>query len=251
MDTAKGALYAMPCLASLDHPDRFVIAIKLLSAALLGLALSAPAGAQPARVPELHSLPGSSLIIRGSTTIGAAWHCTSTDVLSFITTTKRAGDGIATSHDARSVMIRVPVSGLRCQSRRMERAMWQALKADRDTAARVIIGHFELGDGLPTSQTREVNLAGTLRVAGTERIIALRSIVTPLGDGSMSVHSEASLSLATFGISPPRVLLGVVRARDAVTIQVDLQYTDVRTARAFRPMEPTGDRGGIVRVLPD
>lgn len=113
--------------------------------------------------------------------------------------------------------------------------MWQALKADRDTAARVIVGHFELGDRLPTSQTREVNLAGTLRVAGTERVITLRSIVTPLSDGSMFVHSEASLSLSTFGISPPRVLLGVVRARDAVTIQVDLRYTDVRTARAFRP----------------
>jgi hypothetical protein len=133
----------------------------------------------------------------------------------------------------------------------MERAMWQALKADRDTAARVIVGHFELRDGLPSSQSREVSLGGTLRVAGTERAIALRSVVTPLGDGSMSVRSEASLSLSTFGISPPRLLYGVVRARDAVTIEVDLRYADARTARAFGPMAPTGDHGGTVRVLHD
>lgn len=108
--------------------------------------------------------------------------------------------------------------------------MWQALKADRDTAARVIVGHFELRDALPNSRTREVNLSGTLRVAGTERDVELRSIVTPLTDGSMSVHSEASLSLSAFGISPPRVLLGFVRARDAVTIEVALRYTAVRVA---------------------
>jgi hypothetical protein len=119
--------------------------------------------------------------------------------------------------------------------------MWQALKADRDTAARVIVGHFELGDGLPTSQSRELNLAGTLRVAGTERVIALRSIITPLGDGSMSVHSEASLSLSAFAISPPRLLYGVVRARDAVIIEVDLRYTAVTDARLGGRL--TGDLG--------
>jgi hypothetical protein len=197
----------------------------------MGLALSAPMEGQAAHVPELRSLPGGSLIIRGSTTIGAAWHCTSTDVLSLISAATVAGDGTAASQDARTVSIRVPVSGLRCQSTRMERAMLQALKADRDTSARVIVGHFELRGALPSSQTREVNLQGRLRVAGNEREVALRSTVTPLRDGSMFVRSEASLSLSAFGISPPRVLLGFVRARDAVTIEVALRYTAARVAR--------------------
>jgi len=135
-----------------------------------------------------------------------------------------AADGAAALPDVRSVIIGVPVSGLHCQSAAMDRAMRRVLRADRDTMGRVIVGRFELRDLVPNSHTGEVNLAGTLRVAAVERNIFLRSTVTRLLDGSIAVHSKVPLSLTSFGITPPRVLFGFVRARDAVTIEVDLRY---------------------------
>ncbi len=102
--------------------------------------------------------------------------------------------------------------------------MQRALKADRDTAARVILGYFEYRDAAPRSPAGEVTLAGTLRVAGIQQPVVLRSIVTESPEGVISVHSEVPLSLTNFGIVPPSYLYGAARARDAITVKVDLRY---------------------------
>ncbi len=189
---------------------------------LLGLLFSSQARAQATPIHEVHSLPGSSLTIRGSTSIGASWHCTSTDVTAVVDVAERSGHNAAVP-DVRGVSILVPVAGLHCQNGAMDRAMTHALKVDRDTSARVISGRFTVGETV-AARADQVNLVGALRVAGAERTVSLNSLVTRLADGSMSVHSELPLSLAAFGIAPPKLLFGTVRARDAITIDVDLRY---------------------------
>jgi hypothetical protein len=195
--------------------------------ALVGCALPATGAAQTgdSSPKVLGALPGSSLTIRGSTTIGARWHCASSDVESHVAVAERVGsDETSALPDVRGVTVHLPVSALRCQSAAMERAMRRALKADRDTAALAITGQFEIPDDLPPAHANERDLVGALRVAGMERNVFLRARIEYLGDGSMRVQSTVPLTLSSFGITPPRVLFGAVRARDAITVEVDLRY---------------------------
>jgi hypothetical protein len=126
--------------------------------------------------------------------------------------------------DVRGVTIEVPVSALRCQSGPMERSMRRALKADRDTAALNISGRFEIPDDVAPPRVGERLLVGALRVAGAERIVSLSARIVYETDGSMRVRSVVPLTLTEFGITPPRVLFGAVRARDAISVEVDLRY---------------------------
>jgi hypothetical protein len=174
-------------------------------------------------VSILHALPGSSLTIRGATTIGARWHCTTTELESRIAIVpdSAASDRLP---DVRGVTLHVPVATLRCQTGAMERAMRHALKADRDTAAQVIEGRFEIADEFRPGPENERDLLGALRVAGVERQVFLRSTIVVQPDGSMIVRSVVPLELTAFGIVPPRVLFGAVRARDGISVEVALRY---------------------------
>ena len=101
--------------------------------------------------------------------------------------------------------------------------MRQALRADRDTAAQVISGVFEIYDDMKPVDPGEAHLAGALRVAGVQRNVFLRASIEPQVD-ALHVRSVVPLTLSSFGIVPPRVLFGAVRARDAITVEVELTY---------------------------
>lgn len=164
--------------------------------------------------------PGSTLTIRGSTTIGARWHCTATDIQA--TAVMRNGARSIDAHEVMWVSVEVPVWTLRCQSGPMERAMRRAMRADRDTAS-VIAGHFATDPGRPDS-TRAAHLAGALTVTGVRQDIVLSAETERLGDGTLRVHSIVPLTLSAFRITPPRVLFGMVRARDAISVEVNLLF---------------------------
>ena len=169
----------------------------------------------------LPALASSSLTIRGSTTIGARWHCTAEGVDSRVAVAPRQGTPVP---DVRGVTVYLPVSALRCQSGPMERAMRNALRADRDTAATSISGRFEIVDEFAPPRENQRDLVGALRVAGRERNVFLRALVSFDADGAMRVRSVVPLTLTAFEITPPRVLFGAVRARDAITVEVELVF---------------------------
>lgn len=181
--------------------------------------------AEPLAAPDvLHALTGSTLTIRGSTTIGKSWSCRAANAVSRVAVAPL--DPSATRPEIpeiRGVTIHVPVSTLKCQNGMMERAMRQAMRADRDTAAQSITGVFEIYDEMRPVDPREAHLAGALRVAGRVRNVFFRARIEPQTD-ALRVRSVVLLMLSDFGIDPPRVLFGVVRARDAITVEVDLRY---------------------------
>src|SRR5688572_25217979 len=126
----------------------------LARGALVGCALATrvPAQSVIASPIVVNAMSGSSLTIRGSTTIGANWHCASTGVESNMAVAARAAhEDRSMLPEVRGVTIHLPVAALRCQSGGMERAMRRALKADRDTAAQSIVGRFEIADDVPVA----------------------------------------------------------------------------------------------------
>ena len=200
---------------------------------------SSPSASPAASLDVLEALPGSSLTIRGSTTIGARWSCHASGVESRV-----AVAGVP-SHpspipDVRGVSIYVKVAALRCQSTLMERSMRHAMRADRDTAAQYIRGLFEIYDEVRPEHPNEAHLAGALKVAGIERNVYLKARVTPQPGGALHVESVVPMTLSAFDIEPPRVLWGAVRARDAITVEVDLRYPAPGVVKPF-PDHGAGD----------
>lgn len=186
--------------------------------------LAAPALRAQGVAEVITALPGSSLTIRGSTTVGARWHCRSTGIESRVAIAPREASVPGGLPQVRGVVVLVPVSALRCQSGPMDRAMRHALRADRDTAARTVIGRFEVPDSIPAPRANEALLVGGLRVAAVERGVFLRALVAPRGNGTIRVTSQIPLTLSGFNIVAPRVLFGAVRARDAISVEVDLLF---------------------------
>lgn len=210
----------------------------------LGLALALLV--MPSAASHLHSqeaprvleaLPGSTLSIRGSTSIGAPWHCTATSVSARVAVVA-AADSQALP-DVRGIALHVPVSALKCQSGPMERMMRRTIRADVDTAAQYISGRFDIQDDALPPKPNQRFLYGAIRVAGTERNVFLDVTIDRLADGTLHARSRVPLALTDFGMVPPRVLFGIVRARDAVVVEVDLRYR--LTSTSSRDAPPSGD----------
>lgn len=198
---------------------RLFIAVAAATATA-GTSAGAQGDVRQARVIE--ALAGSSLTIRGSTTVGARWHCRSDGMQSRVAIAGSTNG--STIPEVRGVTVYVPVSALRCQSGPMERAMRHALRADRDTAAQHIVGRFEVPDTIAVVHPNEAHLVGGLRVAAVERGVFLHASVMPEPDGTLRVRSQIPLTLSQFRIEAPKVLFGAVRARDAISVEVDLRF---------------------------
>jgi hypothetical protein len=188
---------------------------------LLVLFTTSPLGAQNIETPlALHAKPGSTLTIRGSTTIGANWHCRATNVVA--TAIMNDSTVSADAHEVRWVSVIVPISALRCQSGPMERAMRKAMRAESDPTQR-IEGQFATDPGRPP-ESRAAHLAGTLTVTGVTQNVVLSADVERRPEGMLRVRSSVPLTLSAFRITPPRVLFGAIRARDAISVEVDLVF---------------------------
>ena len=173
----------------------------------------------------LEALPGSTLTIRGSTSVGAPWHCVASDVTARVAVVPQSADSAALP-DVRGIALHVPVSSLKCQSGLMERQMRKTIRADVDTAAQHISGRFDIQDETKPPKENQRFLYGPIMVAGTERNIFFNVTVDRVDDGTLHARSRVPLALTDFGMVPPRVLFGIVRARDAVIVEVDLRYRD-------------------------
>jgi hypothetical protein len=192
----------------------------------VGVLVAAAAGCLHAQeTPSvLEALPGSTLTIRGSTSVGAPWHCTAPNVSARVAAVPLP-DSTALP-DVRGIALHVPVATLKCQSGLMERQMRKTIRADVDTAAHYISGRFDIQDDASAPAPNQRFLYGAIKVAGTERNIFLNVVIDRLADGTLHAKSRVPLALTDFGMVPPRVLFGIVRARDAVIVEVDLRYRD-------------------------
>lgn len=196
-----------------------------MNAALLALTLtlSLPVIVHTQETPSvLEALPGSTLTIRGSTSVGAPWHCTARDVSARVAA--MALPDSAALPDVRGIALHVPVASLKCQSGLMERQMRRTIRADVDTAAQYISGRFDIQDDAAAPAQNQRFLYGAIKVAGAERNVFLNVMIDRLPDGTLHAKSRVPLALTDFGMVPPRVLFGIVRARDAVIVDVDLKY---------------------------
>jgi polyisoprenoid-binding protein YceI len=72
-----------------------------------------------------------------------------------------------------------------------------------------------------------VRLDGTLTVAGVTQHVRLDVSTAAQLDNTVAVQGTLPLTLSGFSITPPRVLFGAIRARDRISVEVDLRFPRV------------------------
>lgn len=115
----------------------------------------------------------------------------------------------------------VPIASLRCGNRAMERDLRDALRADLHP---VIAFHLSDVRGAPrwNDGTIGVTVGGVVSLNGVEREIEFEVSARRLDELGFRARAELPLRMTWFGVAPPRALFGLVRAEDALRVELDL-----------------------------
>jgi polyisoprenoid-binding protein YceI len=190
-----------------------------------------PVGAQDAYVLT----PESRLRIEGTSTIDT-FTCEAETILG--SGHLQGSHGVAGeksrigSEEARVELI-VPVESFDCGKARMNRDMYEALKASSHPEIGFLLDGVEVVD---SNSDGEYNLraTGRLSLAGEERQVTLSVRSTTFPDGRLRAAGAVDLLMSDFGITPPKALLGLVRARDQITVAFELFGVREAVAQAYR-----------------
>ncbi len=121
--------------------------------------------------------------------------------------------------------VTIPVRSLVSGKRRMDREMYEALKADRHrdiafalTAMQPIPPGDRVAVGTEGDPALRAIARGDLTIGGQTRAVAFPvSIVAR--DGGLRIQGDAAMKMTEFGIDPPRLMLGALRVGDAITVR--------------------------------
>lgn len=194
-----------------------------------------PAGAQDAYVLA----PESRLRIEGTSTIdtftceaetiaGSGQLQGSRDV---------PGEKSRIGSEEASVELIVPVTSFDCGKARMNRDMYEALKASSHPEIGFLLDGVEVVNSNSDGEEYNLRATGRLRLAGEERQVTVSVRGSNLPDGRLRATGAVDLLMSDFGITPPSALLGLVRARDQITVAFDLFGVREAVTQAYRSNE--------------
>lgn len=136
------------------------------------------------------------------------------------------------------VQLEVPVRALECGKNRMNRDLYETLKADRFPHIRFKLSAVTVRDTPTTSGTRSgyrLEVSGSLTIADSTRKIRFDMAGHRLQAGVVHGEGSTRLEMSSFGIEPPSALMGLIQVKDDITVRFDL---------SARAAAPEGDRLG-------
>jgi polyisoprenoid-binding protein YceI len=147
-------------------------------------------------------------------------------------------DGVEESADLESLVragrvkhveLIAPIKGLTSGDGTLDRHLAKALRSDEFEAVRFVADSFEVQPPSAPRAPSELVARGRLTVAGVERpvVMTMRASPTP---GGIRVAGSQNLLMSDYGIEPPTLLLGALRAADLVVVKFDVELR--RASRA-------------------
>jgi hypothetical protein len=122
----------------------------------------------------------------------------------------------------------VPVMSLRGDSQGMDRDMYSALKARQCPSIQ-----FRL-EKVQDAQVRQdptngrpaflLRVTGILTVAGVQRTLATELTIQRDAGQHFLIHAQIPIKMTDFGVTPPTAFLGLIRARDSLSVIFDLEF---------------------------
>jgi hypothetical protein len=196
-----------------------------------GLAMAA-AQAAIARdaVGGIDLAPASRLTLRGKSTLHA-YASNATQLQLAVELSDGLADGalplarLAEAGAVRSLVLTIPVDGMKSDKDGLDKNMYKALKAA--TNPNIV---FRLAAAAPTAAGSVFRVSGELQVAGQTRPIELDVRASETPDGIVLEGTQA-LVMSDFGIKPPSMFLGTLKTDPRVEIEWRLVL--VRTHAGF------------------
>jgi len=169
---------------------------------------------------EFHLLDDSRLWIEGTTTVNA---------FSCDATTMSLSDAQASTTEVRA-KLDVPVDDLECGRSKMNHDLQEAMKSDQypgilfSLESTEVLGEPSWKDGgFPVAAT------GLLTVAGVQKRIETDATAWSMDDGTYRVTGSLPIRMTDYNVTPPRVLRGLIRVRDEITVRFDLRVAESTT----------------------
>jgi hypothetical protein len=191
--------------------------------AVLASALTAGAAESvPDKTPRIHLAPGSRLTLRGKSTLhDYASTATQLQLAVELAEPEAAPElaRLAAPGAVKSIVLTVPVQGMKSDKDGLDKNMYKALKAEQHPAITFEVRRYEIG--AMKDRRLPVRVAGVLSVAGVEREAEL-TLETRATDEGLSVTGEKELLMTDFGIKPPKFMLGTLKTDDKVVIRFSL-----------------------------
>jgi polyisoprenoid-binding protein YceI len=188
----------------------YLVAVPLAVVALA--AAAAPLG------PGLSLQSGSKVWVEGTSTT-RSYRCESTRVAGTAATTAQAPTIQALASAVRTADISVPVASLDCRNGTMNGHMRRALKADQAPTIRFRATSIQL---VPTGAAAgTVRMTGPLTIAGRDQTVTLEGTVAAEGNG-VRVRGSERFNMTSYGVEPPRLMLGALKVHDPVTVHFDV-----------------------------
>jgi len=184
-------------------------------------------GALSASAQSYTVSPNSQLQIEGTSSLNS-FTCIASEIegSGSMNTSSRGADV-----NAEDVTLVIPISRLDCQNRRMNSDLKDALKEDTYPDIQFVLTSVK---PLHSADTPAVNTSasvvrfhlieatGQLSLAGVTKTVSLA--VEGYTDSSGKIHGLGSVPflMTDFGVTPPTALLGLVKARNEITIRFHL-----------------------------
>jgi hypothetical protein len=196
------------------------------TAAALGavlIAVAVHASSLPEATPRLELAPKSQLVLRGKSTMHDFTSTATRMHLEVALADLPAGASslarLSQPGAVKSVVLTVPVEGLKSEKEGLDKNMYKALKA---SASPNIVFRLEAPPTEPAAGAYKV--AGELEVAGQRQPIEMDVHASETPEGIVLQGSKALL-MSSFGIKPPSMFLGTLKTSDRVVVEWRLVLT--------------------------
>jgi polyisoprenoid-binding protein YceI len=186
-----------------------------------------PAHAQVSDVPDNVSLT-SDVMVYQPTPESYIWIEGSSNVNEFTCKSDRVRGQARVSPEiggiqATSVEVIIPVKGLDCGKRQMNRDMYKTLRADDFPDIQFeLIDAYIVGDTPVEGNSYLIRVEGNLTVAGETRHVAFEALGEMGVNNKYKIRGKKDILMTDFGLEPPTALLGLVKARDELVVHFEL-----------------------------
>ncbi|NNM89217.1 MAG: YceI family protein [Phycisphaerae bacterium] len=200
-------------------PRRVEISILAVTLVVWFAAAATTLGAAMPTTRYLAAPSGSSLIIKGTSTLHD-WSVKTTALSGGAVLAQRRTAAGKAVFQLRSIHLTIVVKSLKSsEGGGMDDTMYDALNRRQHP---VITYHLTKASLINAPAGRSTpcvfNTTGTLMVNGVARTIHLPLQVQRLKSGGLTITTEIQLKMTTFGVKPPTAMFGIIHSGDAIKI---------------------------------
>jgi len=160
----------------------------------------------------------SEIVVTGTSTLHD-WEMKTNEVQG-----KMSGTFTSTAKNISDVQIQCNTSSIKSKDEKvMDEKAHESLKAKAHPTIK--FAYVSIGEITTNGNNFNGTITGIMTIAGKSVKVSLPYSGTLSSNGDININSHFSITMSTFGISPPSLMLGSIKVGDKITIKTKLLLT--------------------------